>query len=155
MSAMGTIMKNKIGKEKSINPNKFVTKEEIIQKEESDKELYALHIYSKFLESQGMTTSVEKENDEKDENAIKTAETSLQFLVNGMSNINKYNLHFELGKEKNEIFLSNEKKRREFHDKLRKKLSREFNIKEEDIIITFPRKGAIKSPLFLNHKILN
>ena len=142
MSAMGTIMKNKIKKEISINPDKFVTKEEIIQKEESDKELYALYIYSKFLESQGMTTSVEKENDEKDENDINTAETSLQFLVNGMSNKNKYNLHFELGKEKNEIFLSNEKKRREFHDKLRKKLSREFNIKEEDIIITFPRKGC-------------
>ena len=32
--------------------------------------------------------------------------------------------------------------RKIFHDKLRRTLSIEYNINEEDIIITFPRKGS-------------
>ena len=68
--------------------------------------------------------------------------TILQFLVNGMSDRNKYNLHFDFGDEKNSKLLNDEEERIKFHDKLRKKLSKEYNINEEDIIITFPRKGS-------------
>ena len=68
--------------------------------------------------------------------------TILQFLVNGMSDRNEYNLHFDFGDEKNTQLLNDEEERIKFHDKLRKKLSKEFNINEEDIIVTFPRKGS-------------
>ncbi len=84
MSVMGTIMKNQILKEKEINPEKFISTEEIIQKESNDSQLYALGIFSKALQDQGMTTAIERNEDESDENAKKIAQTSLQFLVNGM-----------------------------------------------------------------------
>jgi hypothetical protein len=66
----------------------------------------------------------------------------LQFLVNGISNKTKYNLHFDFGEEKNKKLLKEENERKKFHEKLRKKLSKDFNINEEYIIITFPRKGS-------------
>lgn len=66
----------------------------------------------------------------------------MQFLVNGMSNKNKYDLHFDLGRDNNNKLLNVEEERIKFHDKLRKKLAKEYNINEENFIITFPRKGS-------------
>ena len=138
MSAMGTIMKEEIIKEKETNPEKFISTEEIIQQKSND-QVYALGIFSKVLENQGMVTAIEKGSGEEEK---QTAMTTMQFLVNGMSNRNKYNLHFDFGKEKNDKLLNDEEERIKFHDKLRKKLSKEYKIHEEDIIITFPRKGS-------------
>ena len=138
MSAMGTIMKEEIIKEKETNPEKFISTEEIIQQKSND-QVYALGIFSKVLENQGMVTAIEKGSGEEEK---QTAMTTMQFLVNGMSNRNKYNLHFDLGEDKNNKLLNDEEERIKFHDKLRKKLSKEYNINEEDIIITFPRKGS-------------
>ena len=78
--------------------------------------------------------------------------TTMQFLVNGMSKRNKYNLHFDFGKEKNDKLLNDEEERIKFHDKLRKKLSKEYNINEEDIIITFPRKGSYQVSVIFKSK---
>ena len=86
-----------------------------------------------------MVTAVEKNSGEEEK---KTAMTTLQFLVNGMSNRTKYNLHFDFGDEKNAKLLNDEEESLKLHDKIRKKLSKEYNINEEDIIITFPRKGS-------------
>ena len=138
MSTMGTIMKEKIIYEKQKNPQKFISEEEII-KNKSDKQTYALGIFSKVLENQGMVTAIEKDNSE---DAKNSASTSMQFLVNGMSNKNKYDLHFDLGGEKNNKLLNDEEERKKFHDKLRKKLAKEYNMNEDDILITFPRKGS-------------
>ena len=139
MSTMGTIMKEQILSNKETNPEKYISEEEII-KNKSDEQTYALGIFSKVLENQGMVTAIEKDNNSED--AKNTAQTSMQFLVNGMSDKSKYDLHFELGDAKNSQLLNDEEERRKFHDKLRKKLSKEYNIKEEDIIISFPRHGS-------------
>ena len=92
-----------------------------------------------------MVTAIEKNNynNEEEEKLSKdSAKTSLQFLINGMFNKPKYNLHFDFGNEKNNKLLNDGNERKIFHDKLRRKLSIEYNINEEDIIITFPRKGS-------------
>jgi hypothetical protein len=138
MSAYGTITKEEIIKERKTNPEKFISTEEIIQ-QKSNEQLNALGIFSKVLENQGMVTAIEKNSGEEEK---KAAMTTLQFLVNGMSNRTKYNLHFDFGDEKNSKLLNDEEERLKLHDKIRKKLSKEFNINEEDIIITFPRKGS-------------
>ena len=138
MSTMGTIMKEKIIHEKQTNPEKYFTNEEII-KNKSDEQTYALGIFSKVLENQGMVTAIEKDNSEDTNN---NSATSMQFLVNGVANKNKYDLYFDLGEENNNKLLNNEEERIKFHNKLRKKLAKECNINEEDIIITFPRKGS-------------
>ena len=150
MSTMGTIMKEQIIEEKKTNPEKFYTDEEII-KNKTDEQTYALGIFSKVIENQGTVTAIEKNSSE---DTKSSAQTSLQFLVNGMSDKSKYDLHFDLGEDKNNQLLDDEEERKKFNDKLRKKLSKEFNISEEDILITFPRKGSyqvtviFKSPDF-------
>ena len=139
MSTMGTIMKEQILSEKQKNPEKYISEEEII-KNKSDEQTYALGIFSKVLENQGTVTAIEKDNNSED--AKKTAQTSMQFLVNGMSDKSKYDLHFDFGEETNSMLLNNEEERKKFHDKLRKKLAKDYNMKEEDIIISFPRHGS-------------
>ena len=69
-----------------------------------------------------------------------------------MFNKPKYNLHFDFGNEKNTKLLDDENERKIFHDKLRKKLSIEYNINEEDIIITFPRKGSYEVTIIFKSK---
>ena len=71
-----------------------------------------------------------------------------------MSDKPKYDLHFDFGKEKNEKLLNDKNERKLFHDKLRKRLSIEYNINEEDIIITFPRKGSYKVTVIFKSKRL-
>ena len=154
MNMMGTIMKEEILEEKKTNPEKFFTTEEIIEQKESNNDLFALGIFSKALESQGMVTAIEKEANENDDEK-KIAQASLQFLVNGMSEKPKYNLHFDFGDDKNKQLLNDENERKKFHDKLRKKLSKEYNINEEEIIITFPRKGSYQVTIIFKSKDFN
>lgn len=116
MSAMGSIMKQKILNEKKINPNKYISDTDII-KNKSDEQMYALGIFSKALENQGMVTAIEKNDTEE---AKTTSLTLMQFLVNGMSDKIKYDLNFDLGPKENSILLNNEQERKKFNDKLRK-----------------------------------
>ena len=156
MNAMGTILKEQIIKEKKSNPKKFYSDEEIIkEKDNENNNIYALGIFSKVLENQGMVTAIEKNNynnEEEEKISKESAKTSLQFLINGMSYKPKYNLHFDFGNEKNTKLLDDENERKIFHDKLRKKLSIEYNINEEDIIITFPRKGSYQVTIIFKSK---
>jgi len=151
MSTMGTIMKEEIIKEKETNPEKFISTEEIIEQKSND-QLYALAIFSKALEDQGMVTAIEKNSDEEEK---KTAMTNMQFLINGMSNRNKYDLHFDFDEAKTEKLLNDEEERIKFHDKLRKKISKEYNINEEDIIVTFPRKGCYQVSVIFKSEDFN
>ena len=157
MNAMGTILKEQIIKEKKSNPKKFYSDKEIIkEKNNKDNNIYALGIFSKALENQGMVTAIEQNNynNEEEEEKIskESAKTSLQFLINGMSNKPKYNLHFDFGNEKNTKLLNDKNERKILHDKLRRKLSIEYNINEEDIIITFPRKGSYQVTIIFKSK---
>ena len=74
MSTMGTIMKEQILSDKESNPQKYISEEEIIQNK-SDEQTYALGIFSKVLENQGMVTAIEKDNNSED--AKNTAQTSM------------------------------------------------------------------------------
>ena len=138
MNAMGEIIKEEIHSDKKKCPDKFISEKEIIN-QESDEQLLALGIFSKALENQGIVTAIQKETQGEDKT---TNQTILQFLVNGASDKAKYNLHFDFGEENNKKLLNDEAKRKKFHEKLRKKLSKEYNISEDEIIITFPRKGS-------------
>ena len=54
----------------------------------------------------------------------------------------KYSLHFDFGDERNEELLNDKNEQEKFNNKLRKKLSLEYNIPEEKIIVTNPQKGS-------------
>ena len=69
--------------------------------------------------------------------------TSLQFITNGMISKKKYDLHFALGKERNEEILNSEEEFEKFKENLKKKLSKDYKIPPEKIIVTLPQKGSL------------
>ena len=94
------------------------------------------------MENIGITTAIEKDL-KNDEDSRSQSNTILQFIMNGMIEKKKYNLHFDLGEKRNQELLYNKVEQERFHNKLRKKLlSLEYNIPEDKIIITNPEKGS-------------
>ena len=62
--------------------------------------------------------------------------------MNGMIEKKKYDFHFDLGEQRNNELLYDLNEQKNFNNKLRKKLSKEYNIPEDKIIITNPQKGS-------------
>ena len=54
----------------------------------------------------------------------------------------KYDFHLDFGEDDNNKLLINKEEQEKFHKKLKKKLSLEYNISEQNIIITNPQKGS-------------
>ena len=141
MCILGSIMKEEIEEEKKNNPEKFISIEDAIKEEKKNDGVFCLGLLAKNLENLGMTTAIEKNNNQEEESE-ETSNTVLQFITNGMIDKKKYNLHFDLGEERNKELLNNKEEQEKFNKKLRKKLSLEYNIPEEKIILTNPQKGS-------------
>ena len=140
MCIIGTIMKKEIIEEKKNNPDKFIPTEKALQ-ETNNKQIFCLGILAKSLENCGIVTAIEK-NPSSDVQSQDASNTVLQFITNGLINKNKYNFHFDFGEERNNELLNNKIEQKMFNYKLRKKLSIEYNIPEDKIILTNPQKGS-------------
>ena len=139
MCIYGTITKKEIKEEKIKNPNKFISTSKALQLENQDQGIFALGLLSNNLEKLGIETAIEKDENKEEEDA---AATCLQFLTNGMCKKKKYDLHFDLGEKRNEELLNNEEEYEKFKNNLKLKLSRDYNIPIDKIIITLPQKGS-------------
>ena len=141
MCCLGMIMKKEIEEEKVKNPEKFIEIKEALKKEDDDPGLFALGLLAQNLEDSGVETAIDssmgEEND--DESA-----TTLQFLVNGMSNKTRYDLHFDFGEERNSEILNDENEYEKFKDDLKSKLSKDYNIPKEKIIVTYLQEGSVR-----------
>ena len=139
MCIYGNVIKNEIKEEKEKNPEKFVEIQTALQSEKTDQGLFALGLIAQNLESIGVEAVIDKEEkeDEQDDGT-----TCLQFIANGMMGKKKYDLHFEFEEKRNEELLNNEEEYNKFKENLKKKLSKDFNIPPEKIIVTFPQKGS-------------
>ena len=137
MSSMGSIMKEEILEDRKKRPERFIPIHEATKENNRDNGLFCLGILAQNLERMGITTEIEK-NAPVTEESQNESNTILQFIMNGMIGQKKYNLHFDLGKGRNMQLLNNKKERENFNDKVRKKLSLEYKIPEEKIIITNP-----------------
>ena len=61
-----------------------------------------------------------------------------------MSGKKKYNLHFDFGEERNEEILNNENEFEKFKKNLKLKLSKDYKIPTDKIIVTFPQRGSVE-----------
>ena len=52
-------------------------------------------------------------------------------------------MHFEFGEKRNEEILNNKTEFEKFKENLKFKLSKDYNIPAEEIIVTFPQKGSL------------
>ena len=117
MCIYGELTKKEIKEEKEKHPEKFIETPQALKLEKQDEGLFALGLLSQNLEGLGVETAIEiNENPETQEADL----TSLQFISNGMINKKKYDLHFDLGKERNEEILNSEEEFEKFKENLKK-----------------------------------
>ena len=141
MCILGNIMKKEIIEEKKNKPEKFISIKEATKMENKDTDIFCLGVLAQTLENIGITTAIEK-NELNNLESQKASNTILEFIMNGMIEKKKYDFHFDLGEERNNELLNNLDEQKKFNNKLRKKLSIEYNIPEDKIIITNPQKGS-------------
>ena len=140
MCIYGEITKKEIIEEKEKHPEKFIETSEALKLENEDEGLFALGLISQNLEELGIETAIEKDENQDTQDADST---SLQFITNGMINKKKYDLHFELGEERNEEILKDKEEFEKFKENLKLKLSKDYNIPPDKIIVTLPQKGSL------------
>ena len=141
MCIYGSIVKKEIQEEKQKNPEKFIETSDALQKEREDSGLFALGLISQNLEELGIETAIEKDSSQKEEEEDASA-ACLQFITNRMRNKRKYDLHFDFGEKRNEELLDNEEEYEKFKNNLKLKLSKDYGIPVDKIIVTFPQKGS-------------
>ena len=107
-------------------------------------------ILAQELENLGITTVIEKEGNQTEE-SIKISEMVMQFIANGMIDRKKYGFHFDFGEKRNNELLKNKKEKEKFYKTLKKAISLQYGIKEENILIINPHEGSyIVEVIFLN-----
>ena len=150
----GNILKNQIKMEKILNPQRFVDINTALNSTKNDNELFALGLLGKFLQKSGIDVVIEKEKnkneneEEKDENL-----TSLELITTGMTQKIKYDLHFDFGVTKNEIYLVDGNEFEKLKEKIKRKISKDYNIPKNEIIVTYPQKGSLSvQVIFENDK---
>ena len=143
MCIYGSIMKKEIQEEKKKNPEKFIETSDALQKENEDSGLFALGLISQDLENIGIETAIEKDVEQVNEDEDSGA-ACLQFITNGMCDKKKYDLHFDFGEERNDELLDNEEEYEKFKNNLKMKLSKDYGIPVDKIVVTFPQKGSYR-----------
>ena len=140
MCDYGNILKKEIENDKKSKEKEFIYSNEIKDDaQSSDQEMFALNLLAQNLENSGVQTVISKDNND-DEEAI----TNLQFITSGLYNKKKYVLRFDFGDEKNEKLLEQGEDYDDFVNKLKQKLSKDFGVKPDEIIITYPEKGSFQ-----------
>ena len=160
MCILGDINKKEIIEEKETNPEKFIPIEKAVKIEDKKDGLFVLGLLAKNLEKSGITTVIEDEEKKKEEEKNEEKDndesaTSLQFLVNGLATKKKFNLHFDINEQRNEELLNNKEEQTKFINNLRTKLSKQYNIPEDDIIITNPQRGSFQVSVIFKSEDFN
>ena len=139
MCIYGNIVYKEIKKIKNNNNNNIITTNDALKLEKNDQGLFALGLLAHNLENNGIKTIIEKSNIKGNEDE---EITNLQFISNGLIFKKKYDLHFEFGNKRNNELLNNKNEYEKFKNNLKLKLSKDFNIPIDEIIVTYPYKGS-------------
>ena len=140
MAALGSVDNLVIEKEKKENPENFISIDECINS--NNDQFFILGILAKYLEKIGISTVIEKKDETQNEEKVDFGITLLQFICNGYILKNKYILDFKLSQKRLEQLYNTEKNDEveKFNRNLKKVLSKEYKLKEEEIIITYFKK---------------
>ena len=122
--------------------------------ESEDPGLFALGLLSKNLKALGIGTAIEKEENSKGQSPDFPW---FQFLINDIHNKKKYVLDFKFGKRKNKVLSNNKIEYKNFEKKLKAKLSKDFNISEEKIIVapTVSKEGKFRVQIIFQSEEFN
>lgn len=150
MAIYGTIVKNQIIKKEKNNPEKFISIKEATNEENRKNNTspnFVMGLLAQIFVNKKFKTFIQKNSI----NDNDTSFTTLQFLSNGLGSNKKYDLHFEINKEKVEKLLCDEDSQRKFNDNLKSIIEKEYGVSQDKDIVTFPRHGCYQlTVLFKN-----
>ena len=152
MCIQGEKQKNELREEKIQHPEKFIDTSQALKMEKKDQGIFALALISKNLENLGIETAIVKNSNPYEENKDLN---NLQFLINGMIHKKKYDLHFEIRKKKKNELLQNKNEYTKFKENLKSKISKDFGIPSDKIVITLPKKGGFHIQLIFQSDEFN
>ena len=155
MCIFGEATKKQIREEKIKHPEKFIDTNQALKMENKDQGLFTLALLSKHLENLGIETAIEKDENPKEQN---NDLQGLQFLFNGMINRKKYDLNFEFGEQRNKELAKDKKEYEKFKKNLKLKLSKDYNIPPEKIVVTLPtltQKGNFRVQVIFQSEEFN
>ena len=155
--------------EKKNEPKKFYNPEEILEypglisnkldkndkkdnkhkKDKKDKKdnIFILGLMSKIMTQKGINVALYKNN----MSGNKLDGASLQYLFNGFTEKKKYEIQFNLNKDKNEILLQKGDELTYFIDEWKNKISSQLNINKNDLFLVNPKnKGGLCLDLVTN-----
>ena len=150
MCVLGSIMKEEIIEETKYNPTKFISIDDAIKEE--NKKTFCLGILAKNLENMGIITAIEKNPSNDDQEA---SNILLQFITSGMLEKRKLDFHFDFGNERNNQLLGDKDEQEKFNNKLKQKLSIEYKIPEDKIIVTNAQGGSYKVQVIFESEEFN
>ena len=120
------------------------------KKDYNDDYIFILSLISKILEEKGINVSIYKEK----EGIDKLDGASLQYLFNGFTEKKKYEIHFDLGNEKNNILLQKGDELKDFIDEWKLKISKQLKININDTFLVNPKdKNGYVSLDFISNQI--
>jgi hypothetical protein len=129
-------------KEKLENPGKFIEIEDALKMEKKDQGMFALGLLANIFVQNGTEVVIDNDNDNMEEMDVDI--TCLQFMINGFGYKTKYGLHFDFGFRKNEQLLNDKNEYEKFKERLKDKISKDYNIPKNKIIVTCPQKGSFR-----------
>ena len=137
------IQEKAIHPENYLNINNTVDNLENYSKELNQNNDYVLSLVGKSVENNGIEMNVTKK---KDENFQKIELASIQSIFT-LSEQKKYELHFNFGEEESQKIINDEYKQEVFIEKYKKIISKELQIKIENIILTDIHYGSLGANL--------
>ena len=125
------IIKQKMNNEKKKNPERFIEIEEATKKENENNILFCLGLLAQNLEQIGISTAIEKKI-----NVEQYAKSNvLHCITSGIIEKKNYTPQLISEETKNEEIFEDIEKQKKFNEKLRKKLSKNYNISGNKIIL--------------------
>ena len=156
MCIYGSGLRERIIHDKQRYPDKYIPTTVALNKETENPKLFALGLIASILEENNIETAIKndkyvekeemigktqqemqleiakKEQEEKDE------KYSLQLLVNGLIGKKKFDLYFGINESRFTNILYNPKENYIFKETIKEKLSKDFNISKDEIVVTIP-----------------
>ena len=139
MSLLGTVIKSEIIKTKKENPNAFISIKEATKNK--DKSIFGLGIMANILENKGIETVIERGDEDNNKIDIDKDDynsSTMQFLLNGLLENEKYNISFDFGKKQNNKLINDENEQEKLNKTLKNKISKEYGLSKDEVIIIHP-----------------
>ena len=144
ISTLGNIMVEQIKYDKKINPDKYIEIDDAIKSNDNIESVTGL--LAKILKEKGVQIEIEKNISNSE-----LSNLSIQMISSGLATQTKYELHLDFGESLNtSILLKRGSEKKNFFNTIKKVLSEDLNIDEDEINLFGLKRGSVITNLSIH-----